>query len=88
MHTPTPGAERQQAMAERFNSELALFLLVAEDHMWWLYVLACCLLACLLLFFLSLPLLFPPAWWRRQQHHSPITPGPIDDDITLLTPLC
>eukprot|EP00937_MAST-01D_sp_MAST-1D-sp2_P001452 g1452.t1 len=37
MHTPTPGAERQQAMAERFNSELALFLLVAEDHMWWLY---------------------------------------------------
>ena len=37
MHTPAPGAERQQAMAERFNSELALFLLVAEDHMWWLY---------------------------------------------------
>ena len=41
------------------------------------------------------------AWWwwqrrrrcrrrRQQQHHhsSPITPGPIDDDITLLTPLC
>ena len=87
MHSPAPGAERQQAATERFNSELALFLLVAEDHMWWLYVLACCLLACLL-FFLSLPLLFPPAWWRRQQHHSPITPGPIDDDITLLTPLC
>ena len=39
MHTPTPGAERQHAMAERFNSELALFLLVAEDHMWWLYLL-------------------------------------------------
>jgi hypothetical protein len=37
MHTPTAGAERQQAMGERFNSELALFLLVAEDHMWWLY---------------------------------------------------
>lgn len=37
MHTPTPGAERKQAMAERFNSELALFLLVAEDHMWWMY---------------------------------------------------
>ena len=37
MHTPTPGAERQAAMGERFNSELALFLLVAEDHMWWLY---------------------------------------------------
>jgi hypothetical protein len=37
MHTPTPGAERQQAMAERFNSELALFLLVAEDYMWWMY---------------------------------------------------
>jgi hypothetical protein len=43
MHTPTPGAERRQAMADRFNAELALFLLVAEDHMWWLYVLACCL---------------------------------------------
>ena len=37
LHTPAPGAERQRAMAERFNSELALFLLVAEDHMWWLY---------------------------------------------------
>ena len=37
LHTPTPGAERRQAMADRFNSELALFLLVAEDHMWWLY---------------------------------------------------
>ena len=37
MHTPTPGAERRQAMTDRFNSELALFLLVAEDHMWWLY---------------------------------------------------
>ena len=37
MHTPTPGAERQKAMGERFNSELALFLLIAEDHMWWLY---------------------------------------------------
>jgi hypothetical protein len=37
MHTPAPGAERRRAMAERFNSELALFLLVAEDHMWWLY---------------------------------------------------
>jgi hypothetical protein len=37
MHTPPPGAERQQVMAERFNSELALFLLVAEDHMYWLY---------------------------------------------------
>ena len=37
MHTPTPGVERQRAMAERFNSELAFFLLVAEDHMWWLY---------------------------------------------------
>ena len=24
-------------MADRFNSELALFLLVAEDHMWWIY---------------------------------------------------
>ena len=24
-------------MADRFNSELALFLLVAENHMWWLY---------------------------------------------------
>ena len=24
-------------MADRFNSELALFLLVAEDHMWWMY---------------------------------------------------
>ena len=30
MHTPTPGAERQRAMAASFNSELALFLLVAE----------------------------------------------------------
>ena len=37
LHTPTPGPERRQAMAQRFNSELALFLLVAEDHMWWLY---------------------------------------------------
>ena len=35
MHTPTDGAEKQAAMAERFNSELAFFLLVAEDHMWW-----------------------------------------------------
>ena len=37
MHTPTDGAEKQAAMAERFNSELAFFLLVAEDHMWWEY---------------------------------------------------
>jgi len=37
LHTPAPGAERRQAMGERFNSELALFLLVAEDHMWWMY---------------------------------------------------
>jgi hypothetical protein len=37
MHTPTPGAERRAEMARRFNSELALFLLVAEDHMYWMY---------------------------------------------------
>ena len=37
MHTPKPGAERQAEMARRFNSELALFLLIAEDHMYWMY---------------------------------------------------
>jgi hypothetical protein len=37
MHTPTAGAERQQAAIGRFNSELALFLLVAEDRMYWMY---------------------------------------------------
>ena len=37
MGTPADGAEKQAAMAERFNSELAFFLLVAEDHMWWEY---------------------------------------------------
>jgi hypothetical protein len=56
VHSPTPGAERQLAATERFNSELALFLLVAEDHMWWLYVLACCLRG-LLFLCLSLSLL-------------------------------
>ena len=35
MHTPADGAEKRAAMAERFNSELAFFLLLAEDHMWW-----------------------------------------------------
>ena len=37
MHTPTAGAEQAAVAGERFNSELALFLLVAEDHMYWLF---------------------------------------------------
>ena len=37
MHTPMAGAERQQVAIARFNSELALFLLVAENTMYWMY---------------------------------------------------
>jgi hypothetical protein len=35
--TPKTPAEQAQVAGERFNSELALFLLVAEDYMYWLY---------------------------------------------------
>lgn len=35
--TPKTPAEQQKVAGERFNSELALFLLVAEDHMYWMY---------------------------------------------------
>jgi hypothetical protein len=37
MHTPADGSEKQAAMAERFNSELSFFLLVADSAMWWEY---------------------------------------------------
>jgi hypothetical protein len=37
IHTPTGATEQAQVAGERFNSELALFLLVAEDHMFWMY---------------------------------------------------
>ena len=37
MHPPSTPAEYQQKAGKRFNSELALFLLVAEDHMYWMY---------------------------------------------------
>jgi len=37
MTTPSTPAEKQQVSGERFNSELALFLLVAEDRMYWMY---------------------------------------------------
>jgi len=37
MHTPATPAEQAAVAAERFNSELALFLLVAEDRTFWLY---------------------------------------------------
>ena len=35
--TPTTPAELQRVGGERFNSELAFFLLVAEDSFFWLY---------------------------------------------------
>jgi hypothetical protein len=37
IHTPTGTAEQALVAGARFNSELALFLLVAEDHMYWMY---------------------------------------------------
>merc|ERR1711988_1621756 len=37
IHTPSTPAEQATVAGERFNSELALFLLVAEDHMYWMY---------------------------------------------------
>jgi hypothetical protein len=35
--TPEGPAALQRVASERFNSELAFFLLVAEDHFFWLY---------------------------------------------------
>eukprot|EP00051_Salpingoeca_urceolata_P004756 m.67461 g.67461 ORF g.67461 m.67461 type:complete len:423 (+) comp13831_c0_seq1:1875-3143(+) len=37
MHTPTTPAELQRVSAERFNSELAFFLLVADELDYWVY---------------------------------------------------
>ena len=37
VHTPNTTAEIQAAMAENWNTALALFLLVAEENMWWGY---------------------------------------------------
>ena len=37
MVTPKTPAAQAVVAGERFNSELALFLLVAEDHMYWMY---------------------------------------------------
>ena len=37
LQTPSTPVQQQQVAGERFNSELALFLLVAEEHMYWIY---------------------------------------------------
>lgn len=35
--TPTTNADKQQVAGERFNNELALFLMVAEESFYWMY---------------------------------------------------